>query len=94
MLVLGRKMGESLVIDGGIILRVLDAGPGRVRVGIEAPAETKIRRAELDTSSRPEPIRAVRDGSTQAARSRQKSGRGARNRDLGLAVMGWVGWVS
>lgn len=47
MLVLTRKLGESVIINGDITLTVLAVERGRVRVGIEAPSEVPIYRAEL-----------------------------------------------
>ena len=47
MLVLSRKIGEAIVIDGGIVVRVLDAGAGRVRLGVEAPDEVFVLREEI-----------------------------------------------
>jgi len=55
MLVLSRKVGESVVIDGGIVVRVLSAEGGRIRLGFEAPAEVAVRRSEL--APRPTPSR-------------------------------------
>lgn len=49
MLVLSRKVGESVVIGGGIVVRVLDAGRGRVRLGVEAPDEVLVLREEVAT---------------------------------------------
>jgi carbon storage regulator len=53
MLVLTRGMKQQVVIDGGLVtVTVLDIQGGRVRLGIEAPAEVTIRRKELiDTPS-------------------------------------------
>jgi carbon storage regulator len=47
MLVLSRKANESLVIDGNVTVRVLGINGNRVRLGIEAPPEIRVRRAEL-----------------------------------------------
>jgi carbon storage regulator len=47
MLVLSRKPGESIVIDGGVVVTVLDIGRGRVQVGITAPREMPVVRQEL-----------------------------------------------
>ncbi len=47
MLVLTRKLNETIVIDGNIRVQVLEVRGGRVRLGIEAPAEVNIRRGEL-----------------------------------------------
>jgi carbon storage regulator len=46
MLVLSRKANESLVIDGNVTVRVLGINGNRVRLGIEAPPEIRVRRAE------------------------------------------------
>lgn len=48
MLVLSRKTDQAIVIDGGITVRILQVRNGSVRVGIEAPDTTHIRREELD----------------------------------------------
>lgn len=48
MLVLSRKLGEELVIDGDIRVRVLRIAGGKVRLGIEAPTHCRIVRAELE----------------------------------------------
>ncbi len=47
MLVLSRKFNESIVIDGGIKITVLEICGNRVRLGIEAPKEVGIMREEL-----------------------------------------------
>lgn len=47
MLVLSRKCDESIVIGSNITLRVLAINGKNVRLGIDAPMEVTIRRAEL-----------------------------------------------
>ena len=47
MLVLSRKSGESIEIDGGIRVTVVAVQGGRVKVGIEAPDSVLIKRSEL-----------------------------------------------
>ena len=47
MLVLSRKQGECLVIHGGIVIRILRIGSRTVRLGIDAPPEIEIHRAEI-----------------------------------------------
>jgi carbon storage regulator len=47
MLVLSRKEGERLVIDGNIVVTVVRLAGGKVRLGIEAPANVLVRREEL-----------------------------------------------
>lgn len=52
MLVLSRKVGEKIIIEGGITVTVLATTGSRVRLGIVAPPEVFIRRNEVafDTS--------------------------------------------
>lgn len=47
MLVLTRRQGEVLTIDGDIIIQVLEVKGKQVRIGIEAPKNKKIQRNEL-----------------------------------------------
>lgn len=47
MLVLTRKRGERIVIAENIILTVVEANPGRVRIGIDAPDDVPIMREEV-----------------------------------------------
>ena len=47
MLVLTRKVGEKLVIGNSIRISVVSIGPGRVKLGIEAPADVTIDREEI-----------------------------------------------
>lgn len=47
MLILNRRPGEAILIEGGIRIVVLQSDRRGVRLGIEAPAETNIRREEL-----------------------------------------------
>jgi carbon storage regulator len=55
MLVLSRKPGERIVIDGSISLMVLGVSGDRVRLGFEAPPRIPILREEI--GSRPAPER-------------------------------------
>lgn len=47
MLVLTRKLGESIAIDDHIRIRVVQIKGKQVRLGIEAPRDTKIHREEV-----------------------------------------------
>jgi carbon storage regulator len=47
MLVLTRKIGESIAIDDHIKIRVVQIKGKQVRLGIEAPKDTKIHREEV-----------------------------------------------
>ncbi|MBR4833275.1 MAG: carbon storage regulator [Thermoguttaceae bacterium] len=47
MLVLSRKKGESVVIDGKIRIVVVDVRGDKARIGIEAPADVAVYRSEV-----------------------------------------------
>jgi len=47
MLVLTRKVDESIVIDGDVIVRILRVQGDRVRIGIQAPRHIPVARAEI-----------------------------------------------
>ena len=47
MLVLSRKKNESIVIDGKIIVTIVEVRGDKVRLGIEAPRDVAIHRSEV-----------------------------------------------
>ena len=47
MLVLTRRPGESIIIAGNIKLTVVSVGPGRVKIGVEAPPHVRVDRQEI-----------------------------------------------
>jgi len=47
MLVLSRKLDESIVIDGNIEVTVLAVHGRRVKLGVRAPGDVAIRRSEI-----------------------------------------------
>ncbi len=47
MLILSRKSGESIVIDGRIRVKILRHDGDIVKVGIEAPADVPVHRDEV-----------------------------------------------
>ena len=47
MLILGRREGDSILIDGGIRIVIVSCDRGGVRIGIDAPADIKILRGEI-----------------------------------------------
>jgi len=55
MLVLTRKVGEGVKIDENIFGRIVQVKGKQVRLGIEAPKETRIQREELNASDSPKP---------------------------------------
>jgi carbon storage regulator len=75
MLVLARKQGQTIVIDGRIKITVLKVKGSAVRLGIDAPEEVSIRRGEL------EPLH--EGGEDHAPQAQQKA-----LRDLGTAAEG------
>lgn len=61
MLVLSRKLNESITIGDNITVEIVAIEGNRVRLGITAPRETSVLRAELheqrQSGIRPEPNR-------------------------------------
>lgn len=47
MLVLSRKPNESIMVDGGIKIMVIEVKGNSVLIGIEAPPEMRILRQEI-----------------------------------------------
>jgi carbon storage regulator len=50
MLVLTRRLDESIVIDGDITVTIVRVQGDKVRLGIEAPKDVGVRRSELERS--------------------------------------------
>lgn len=61
MLVLTRKLGESIAIDDHIKIVVVQIKGKQVRLGIQAPKETKIHREEV--------YAAIQDQNKEAAKA-------------------------
>ena len=54
MLVLMRRVGESITIGDNIVVKVLDVQGQKVQLGVDAPRDVKVLRPELqdrDTTS-------------------------------------------
>jgi carbon storage regulator len=68
MLVLGRKINESIVIGDDIMITVLAIDSDRVKLGIQAPRHLSILRHELYEIVKQENLRAA----TSAADAEQK----------------------
>lgn len=47
MLILSRKPGESIVIDGRIIVKIVRVDGDTVKLGVEAPATVTVHRQEV-----------------------------------------------
>jgi carbon storage regulator len=65
MLVIRRRVGESLLIGDDIEVEILDSGSSQVKLGIRAPRSVGVRRKE---------IRIVRDQNRAAARALDGAG--------------------
>ena len=65
MLVLTRKLGESIAIDDNIKIVVVQIKGKQVRLGIKAPKETKIHREEV--------YRAIQDQNEEASQADMSS---------------------
>jgi carbon storage regulator len=59
MLILSRRPGDAILLDGGIRIVVIASDRGGVRLGIEAPPEIQIVRQELATQVADENRRAT-----------------------------------
>ena len=47
MLILTRKIGETVIIGNSVRVTIVDLSPGVVRLGFEAPVEVSIHREEV-----------------------------------------------
>ena len=47
MLVLSRKMGESILVGDSVTFTVLSVARGQVKIGIDAPKELTVHRDEI-----------------------------------------------
>lgn len=50
MLVLTRKVGEEFVIDGNILVKIINFRGKRVRIGVQAPKQVRIRRSKIQNT--------------------------------------------
>ena len=66
MLVLARKVGQSIVISDNIELLVIEVRGDQVRLGIEAPREIPVHRKELLEQIRAENAKAVSESDVEA----------------------------
>ena len=65
MLILTRKLGESIAINDNIKVVVVKIKGKQVRLGIQAPQETKVHREEI--------YQAIQDQNKQASKSNPRS---------------------
>lgn len=71
MLVLTRKIGETITIDDHIKITVVQIKGKQVRVGIDAPKETKIYREEVYTAIQEENRAALQSMSSDIDKLKQ-----------------------
>lgn len=71
MLVLSRRIGESIVIGNEVVVRVIDVRGDQVRLGIDAPRDVQIHREEIFLELQAENESAA----TASARTRDAVGR-------------------
>jgi carbon storage regulator len=69
MLILSRKTGESIVIDGRIVVKIIRTDGDTVKVGIEAPSNIPVHRQEVYEEIQ----RANREAATRAPHSQLPS---------------------
>ncbi len=62
MLILTRKVGESIMIGESVEIKVLGIRAGQIKIGIEAPRDLEVHREEIY-----ERIRAEENGKPKAA---------------------------
>ena len=56
MLVISRKPDQSIQIDGGITITISEVRGRRVKLGIQAPRQVRIRRTELTEAPKREAV--------------------------------------
>lgn len=61
MLILSRKLGESILLDDEITITVIEVSKGVVKLGIDAPKEMMILRKELKDVVKDTNIKAARE---------------------------------
>jgi len=79
MLILTRKLGESIQIGDDIRIKIIDVSRSFVKVGIEAPRDVKVHREEIYERIREENILAGssdQGGLSQAANLLKTKGKG------------------
>jgi len=47
MILLTRQIGETIIVDGGIKVTVMDIQGNHIKLGIDAPKEMKVYREEI-----------------------------------------------
>ncbi len=66
MLILTRKMGEGIVLNENVTIRIVDISKGVVKIGIDAPKEMLILREELELAVKQSNIEASKSVSSDS----------------------------
>lgn len=75
MLVLSRKAGQSLIIGGEILLKIVEIRGQQVRIGVEAPPHITVVRQELhDAIARENQAAARAEGEEPPRPTKRKRG--------------------
>lgn len=68
MLILSRKVGQSLMLGDGVEITITEVSGDRVKIGISAPADIKVYRKEIystiqenQSAAAPAPSESLRD---------------------------------
>lgn len=75
MLVLTRRVGQSVVIGADVVVTVVDVRNGQVRIGVDAPRRVQVHREEVFHQIAAENAAAVRDARQTADALRVRPGR-------------------
>ena len=47
MLLLSRKVGESIIVNDDVLITIVEVGRGRVQIGVKAPSYVPVYREEI-----------------------------------------------
>lgn len=72
MLILSRKLGESVLLGDDVSITVLEVSKGVVKLGIDAPKEIRILRGELSEAVKEANIKATKEASLEVLSSLSK----------------------
>jgi carbon storage regulator len=62
MLVLSRHPDQSIIIDGNIVVTVIEVRGDKVRLGIDAPRDVSVNRKEIEDAIRRHGFNRLDDG--------------------------------
>jgi len=72
VLILSRKLGESVLLGDDVSITVLEVSKGVVKLGIDAPKEIRILRGELSEAVKEANIKATKEASLEVLSSLSK----------------------